>query len=359
MGSWDGHFAAVAPVGVVSMAAENATGGAVSGAEKDRLPVEKDEIVTENQKKYKLQSILGDGGYGTVFLSHDKETRVAVKTEKYSRSMLHIEVNVLKAANLASCKHFCDLMDYGSKKPDYVYVVMTLLGKDLHKLRSELPDRKFSLNTATKLGIQSLRACEELHKVGYISRDIKPGNFAPGLKENKQAKIIFMYDFGLARKYIDRNNNVLPSRKEIGWRGTTRYGSLNAHLRLDLGRRDDLESWFYMLVEMTRGTIPWRLVTDRTAVQKAKEAARGSGRQQFLFEVPSQYDKILSLIDALSFEATPDYNALCKLIEEVREEKQLREKECWDWEEETVSTTVTTVTSYSDKELRAKAEKSK
>lgn len=329
-----------------------------NGTEKDRLPVAKEEIVTDSGKKYKLMSMLGDGGYGTVFLSSSGDEGVAVKTEKYSKSMLHIEVNVLKAANNANSKHFCTLFDYGSKKPDYVYVVMTLLGKDLHKLRSEQPDRKFTLNTATKLAIQTLRACEELHRIGYISRDIKPGNFAPGIKENRQNRTIFMYDFGLARKYIDRNNNVIPSRKEVGWRGTTRYGSLNAHLRLDLARRDDLESWFYMLVEMTRGTVPWRLVSERAAVQRAKEAARKDGRAQFLFETPPQYDKLLNIVDALSFEATPDYAGMVKLIEEVREEKHFREREHWDWEDTTASTTVTTVSSYSEKELKAKAEKS-
>ena len=72
-----------------------------------------------------------------------------------------------------------------------------------------------------------------------------------------------MYDFGLARRYVDKNNQIIPSRKEVGWRGTTRYGSLNAHKRQDLGRRDDLESWFYGLVEMTRGTLPWRNVVGK------------------------------------------------------------------------------------------------
>lgn len=37
---------------------------------------------------------------------------MAVKTERYSKSMLHIEVGVLKAANAAKAKHFCDLIDY-------------------------------------------------------------------------------------------------------------------------------------------------------------------------------------------------------------------------------------------------------
>ncbi|KAK5971122.1 hypothetical protein GCK32_006739, partial [Trichostrongylus colubriformis] len=82
---------------------------------------------------------------------------VAVKTEKYSKSMLHIEVAVLKAANAAKAKHFCELIDYGSNKPEYVYVVMTLLFKDLHKLRSEMHEKKFTPGTSIRLSLQSLR----------------------------------------------------------------------------------------------------------------------------------------------------------------------------------------------------------
>ncbi|CAJ0601171.1 unnamed protein product [Cylicocyclus nassatus] len=322
--------------------------------EKDRLPAVNDEIHADD-KKYKLKQKLGDGGYGIVFLSEDGNRPVAVKTEKYSKSMLHIEVGVLKAANAAKAKHFCELIDYGSNKPDYVYVVMTLLYKDLHKLRSEMPNRKFHLSTSLRLAMQALKAVEELHKIGYLSRDIKPGNFAPGQKCNKQSKIIFLYDFGLARKYLDKNGVVIPPRKDIGWRGTTRYGSLTAHRRQDLGRRDDLESWFYMSIEMTRGTLPWRLVTDRAAVQAAKQAARAAGRIQFLFETPKQYDQILTIIDSYVFDSVPDYEKIYKLLEEVREEKGIRMNDQWDWEdEESQSNTTNTVTSYSERELKAK-----
>uniref|UniRef100_A0A8R1DLY5 Protein kinase domain-containing protein n=2 Tax=Caenorhabditis japonica TaxID=281687 RepID=A0A8R1DLY5_CAEJA len=327
--------------------------------ERDRLPKEGDEIVTDSGKRYKLGPVLGDGGYGTVFLSQDDGVRIAVKTEKFSKSQLKIEILVLKAAMQANCKHFCELIDCGTKSKEFDYMMISLLAKDLHKIRCEMPDRKFTMNTALRVGLETLKACEELHRIGFVSRDIKPGNFAPGVKANRQSRTIFMFDFGLARRYIDKNNNVIPTRKEVGWRGTTRYGSINAHKKLDLGRRDDLESWFYGLVEMTRGTLSWRNVVERQHVQRAKEASRTSGRVQFLFETPSQFDKILTLIDSYSFESAPDYKAIHKLLVEAREERNLRDREHWDWEEETVSTTITTITSFSDKELRAKADQSK
>ncbi|XGW22244.1 hypothetical protein V3C99_004897 [Haemonchus contortus] len=313
-----------------------ASEGVAPTIERDRLPVVNDEITAE-ENRYRLLQILGDGGYGTVFLSQNAQNRnIAVKTEKYSKSMLHIEVNVLKAANAAKCKHFCQLYDYGTCKPDYVYVVMTLLHKDLHKLRAEMPDRKFSFSTALRLAMQTFNAIEELHSIGFISRDIKPGNFAPGHKATRQGRIIFMYDFGLARRYLDKNRNLIPSRKEVGWRGTTRYGSLIAHKRMDLSRRDDIESWFYMLIEITKGSLPWRLVTDRTQVYAAKTAAReGEARVNFLSDTPPQYNMLLTWIDALVFEDTPPYSRFYSLLDGLREEKKIRMHEHWDWEDET------------------------
>ncbi|VDM60327.1 unnamed protein product [Angiostrongylus costaricensis] len=257
--------------------------------EVDRLPAINDDIQGD-EKKYKLKKVLGEGGYGTVFLSQDGERSVAVKTEKFSKSMLHIDVGVLKAAKAAKARHFCELIDYGSNKPDYVYMVMTLLYKDLHKLRNEMPDKRFTISTSLRVSMQSLKAIEELHKLGYISRDIKPGNFAPGHRCNRQSKIIFLYDFGLSKRYIDK----------------------------DLGRRDDLESWFYMIVEMTRGTLPWRFVSERNAVGSAKQAARGAGRKQFLYETPKQFDRILTMVDSYSFESQPEYEKIYKTLEEVR-----------------------------------------
>ncbi|VDN19117.1 unnamed protein product [Gongylonema pulchrum] len=41
------------------------------------------------------------------------------------------------------------------------------------------------------------------------------------------------------------------------FRGTTRYAALAPLRGIEQSRKDDLESWFYMIVEWTRGSLPW------------------------------------------------------------------------------------------------------
>lgn len=49
-------------------------------------------------------------------------------------------------------------------KPDFVFMVVTLLGKDLYKLRNEQPDRHFSISSAVRVGLHTCKAIEELHR---------------------------------------------------------------------------------------------------------------------------------------------------------------------------------------------------
>ncbi|VDM70094.1 unnamed protein product [Strongylus vulgaris] len=86
-------------------------------------------------------------------------------------------------------------------------------------------------------------------------------------------------------------------------------------------------------------------IPDRAAVQAAKQAARAAGRIQFLFETPKQFANLLIV----------RYYSDQLIILQVREEKGFRMNEHWDWEdEESLSNTTNTVTSYSERELRAK-----
>ncbi|KAK0423471.1 hypothetical protein QR680_008159 [Steinernema hermaphroditum] len=301
---------------------------------KDQLPIVGEAVRADDQRQFRLNTIIGEGGYGTVFECQavDAKRKYACKAEKWSKTMLKIEISVLKAANVKHCKHFCELVTIGRIANEYMFIVTTLLDKDLNKLRNEQPDRHFSLGTAARVGMQTCSAIEELHTLGFLSRDIKAGNFGVGRREESTQRLIYMFDFGLSRKYIDKSKNLIPPRKDIGWRGTTRYGSLQAHRRQDLGRKDDMESWLYMLIEISKGSLPWRMVTDRQKVFECKLACRGDFRPALLGALPKQFDELLSLVDKLSFESQPPYGEFIKLLAQICEENNIDMNQNYDWE---------------------------
>ena len=79
---------------------------------------------------------------------------------------------------------------------------MDLMGPSLEDLFDKTL-RKFSLKTVLMLIDQMISRIEYIHNRHFIHRDIKPDNFCVGL--NKTSNKIFIIDFGLAKRYIQRN----------------------------------------------------------------------------------------------------------------------------------------------------------
>lgn len=105
------------------------------------------------------------------------------------------------------------------------------------------------------------------------------------LSENGIWKI-YMVDFGLCKQYKSSNGEIKPARASVQFRGTLRYASLTAHNGEDQSPRDDLESWFYVLVEFLVGDLPWSVYKkkEKELVQAAKELVRTKEGAQNLLQ---------------------------------------------------------------------------
>ncbi|CAJ0570626.1 unnamed protein product, partial [Mesorhabditis spiculigera] len=137
-------------------------------------------------------------------------------------------------------------------------MVMSLLGPSLENLFTYC-DRSFCRKTIMALGNQMIDRLKWLHERGYVHRDLKPENFLVGI-ENEE-RTLFLIDFGLARRYRYRDGDNLvhiPHRKGKNLVGTAKYASLNSHLGMELSRRDDIESFVYIMAELCCGELPWK-----------------------------------------------------------------------------------------------------
>lgn len=109
------------------------------------------------------------------------------------------------------------------------------------------------------LAIDFINRIEQMHEKEFIHRDIKPQNFLMGT--GKKSHILYAIDFGLAKRFIDPKTGKHISHKFKNiTAGTIRYQSLNAHMKYEQSRRDDLEAIGYVLAYFMRGGhLPWSL----------------------------------------------------------------------------------------------------
>ena len=268
-----------------------------------------------------INSQLGKGGFGQIFLGRylKENKKIAIKVEENSNhSHLYLEYEILKS--LQGGEGIPHIYKYrqGHK---HNYLMMELLGKSLDRLFSDCK-KHFSYKTIFQIGYQMIQRIEYVHSKGYIHRDIKPGNFVIG--KGDKSKIIYIIDFGLSKRYIDRNtNNHIPYKEGKGLTGTARYVSLFTHYGIEQSRRDDIEGIAYNLIYLAKGKLPWQGVKTKNKKEKHKKIMES--KLEFTPDIlckdlPKELEKLLNYARRLDFEDTPDYkniklmfkNYICK-----------------------------------------------
>jgi serine/threonine protein kinase len=77
---------------------------------------------------------------------------------------------------------------------------MDLLHSSLKDLKDQQEEKIFSVKTVTMIGLQMLHRLESIHKFGFIHRDLKPANIMVGKNSKNEPTVIYLIDFGLAKK---------------------------------------------------------------------------------------------------------------------------------------------------------------
>jgi tau tubulin kinase len=279
--------------------------------------------------RWKVLKKIGAGAFGEIFSGKNVITNemVAIKVERVDnkKQVLKLEVAVLK--KLQACPFVCRFITCG-RFNEYNYLIMELLGENLSELRRRQPDGRFSMGTAIKLGIQMMKALEAVHDLGYIHRDVKPSNYAMGLTGVKR-HTTFLIDFGLARRYLLSSGEVRPPRDSTGFRGTARYASINSHLSKDLGRRDDLWSIFYMLIEFVQGQLPWRKLKDKDQIGDMKVKYN---TPELVKDLPPQFLAFMKHLKSLQYADRPDYNHLYNILLDLYHSVGCDDHTPFDWE---------------------------
>ncbi|CAD5215135.1 unnamed protein product [Bursaphelenchus xylophilus] len=316
----------------------------MTSEEEDDLGIKPEAVISAGKGNYVVDCLLGEGGFGAVYKVHLESNprkffamKVEKKLETRKDSKLKMEIAILKAvAEKKQPKkptHFTEIIDR-AKKDTFTLIVMQLVGKSLADLKASCPSKVFSTSTGLGVGSQCLQAVEELHGAKFVHRDIKPANYAVGLEEKSHT--VYILDFGIARRFVKSDGELKTPREGIGFKGTVRFASLACHRNFDVGPIDDVESWFYLLIDILipKG-LPWKKLSDKHDVRKAKEEFRSKGT--FLSTFPDikykmELLKIFEYIQQTQYCESVDYNYIYKMLELAAKISNVPIDAAFEWE---------------------------
>ncbi|KJH42221.1 hypothetical protein DICVIV_11790 [Dictyocaulus viviparus] len=257
--------------------------------------------------RWRVLSRLGAGGCGSVYKVEDLHRKgyiAALKAEPIvedDSGVLKLEAAVLK--KLANRKNVIRLLQSG-KRTKYSFIVITICGSDLMSLKKKAQEG-LSESTILRIGIYALYAIKQLHEIGFVHRDVKPGNMMNGAS-GRDKRIIFLIDYGMVRNFVVRDLkgiSMRKPRKNVLLRGTLRYCSLTVHKRLEQGRVDDLWAMLYMLGELYVG-LPWNHLTVEKEIVKIKETETD---ENVFKDCPEEFVLVAKYLRTLNYQDRPDY----------------------------------------------------
>ncbi|KAF0987418.1 hypothetical protein HZS_1990, partial [Henneguya salminicola] len=282
-------------------------------------------------KKYKLLETIGKGGFGVVFSGYDLEENknVAIKLD-YSN---HCSVSLKSESEIYDCISDGVHIPHAhliNRSRTQQALVMELLGPSLDEIRQEVGG-KFCLKTICHISIQILLLLEYIHSRSIVHRDIKPQNFLIGRKNPSQ---IYIIDFGLAKKYCKYSD--ISDLNYVNFPfifGSIDYLSVNAHRGLEQSYRDDLESLFYVLMNLYLGHIPWQNTTSNNVAHKIELILQKklSINYKEYPNLPQQFHEYLNYVRKLEFGEHANYAYLRNLFYQTLQMNNLPYDNTYEW----------------------------
>lgn len=286
--------------------------------------------------KYFVGPLIGKGSFGQVYTGTIIKTgeTIALKLEKkaniiqqlrheysvcfYFRAikieLKHNHIPFQIYHKLRDCPGIVVPFDFG-QLDHYNFFAMKLLGPSLEILFNYC-NRRFTVPTALKVGIQMLQLIEPIHEHKIIHRDIKPENFV--LRSKSVCAELCLIDFGLSKRYVYLDKHV-AAKNNCSFTGTARYASINSQSFIEQSRRDDLESIGYILVYLINGSLPWQNLkgfTDREMrKRRILQIKKSVALSTLCANMPIEIQCFLKYCRELAFEERPNYIYLRKLLQ--------------------------------------------
>jgi serine/threonine-protein kinase len=219
--------------------------------------------------RYEIESLLGEGGMGRVFLARDTRLgrKVALKVLHPAFAEAGGSARLLREARSAAAldhPNAVAIFDVGEAN-GVAYLAMEYL--EGRSLRDYVGDPSVSISQRLRWLADVARALAAAHARGLVHRDIKPANII--IKDDGAVKVL---DFGIARP-TQQVDSLGPTAQELAPPsdtftrsgtvvGTPDYMAPEQMLSKPVDGRTDQFSWGVTAYELLSGNRPWSDSTD-------------------------------------------------------------------------------------------------
>jgi eukaryotic-like serine/threonine-protein kinase len=204
--------------------------------------------------RYRIESLLGQGGMGAVYKAYDTELErtVALKLVRpelasSSETMQRFKQELLLASKI-SHKNILRIYDLGDLDGIKFITMAFVDGMDLASLIEGTG--RLLLDRALSFATQLCAALDAAHREGVVHRDLKPQNILIDRSDK-----LYVSDFGLAKSLAPEASSMTRTGQLLG---TPRYMSPEQVEGKEVDHRSDLYALGLILFEMFTGELPFR-----------------------------------------------------------------------------------------------------
>ena len=216
--------------------------------------------------RYRIESLLGEGGMGAVYLAEHTSMRKRVALKLLHADMgQHPDVvtrfeREAMAASHISHVHVAGATDFGKTEDGILYLVLEYVeGTNLRDAVGAAPSG-FPVVRSLRIARQMSLALEAAHEAGIVHRDLKPENVMLVAKGD-DPDFVKVLDFGIAKisdaAMAERGTSNTPITRAGTILGTPEYMSPEQGIGDAVTHSADLYALGVMMFEMLTGKLPF------------------------------------------------------------------------------------------------------